>query len=424
MKKLFVVGALSAGLVACGGGGGGSSDGGNSNDPNQMHTPKSNVLSIKGNGINREETITVDTKDIVINAVGNQPIEGIWWHPKLGDDGGITQRGFGSIDFGYNYKAKLGYLDFGDKTDTTMYCSEENCVQTGSYDFAIGTQQTTLSINFDQVPNTYHYQLNGKEKTIPVKLNGKLQFNFPSNWPVLQSQRFPVITPQGQFLLNGYPLKISSLPVTEKDPVTNQLTHTIRFGDDDPLILKVVDLSSGSYQVSLNDGENIFKADVNTSPWQETAKGIKLTLGQQLPLGHLVPLELLGGDGENDYSQKVSANLQIPKAFLDITIDGKVPESIEFGGGFAENESTYYRLDLQQKSGGTTSYSFVNVLKAADGHLWLTYPNGLKVLMCGSPTKACDGLRLDADQKTYHLNNVKAGNSIINGTLYFPGVFK
>lgn len=378
---------------------------------------------MKGTGVNKQEAITVDNKNISIIATGNQPVDRVSFFPKGLSADKVPPGWFGSIHFGYNYKAQIGYLDFHDKSNAYLSCPMDTCLQNSSYDFQVGTQQTLLTFNFDQTPNTYYYQVNGKDRTTPVKLSGNLQFTFPSNWPVLQLPRFPLITTQGQFLWNGYTRKISSLPLTKKDPTTNQLTHTVKFGDDDDLIvLKVVDVAVNSYRVSVTAEENTFTADVSTSPWQETAKGIKLNLGQQLPLGPLQPLVLM--NEEDDYSVEISANMVIPRPVLDLTIDGKSPDQIQLEGGYAENESKYYQLSLKQVNGNSTTYSYLNILKAADGHLWLSYFGNRKSLRCGDTAKACAGLSVNSEQDTYQFNNIKLGDFTIDGTAYIPGVLK
>jgi ABC-type glycerol-3-phosphate transport system substrate-binding protein len=64
MKKLVVVGLMSAGLVACGGGGESSS--GSNTDPTQLNTPTANILTVKGTGVNKQEAITVSDKTLLV----------------------------------------------------------------------------------------------------------------------------------------------------------------------------------------------------------------------------------------------------------------------------------------------------------------------------------------------------------------------
>ncbi len=425
MKKLVVVGMMSAGLVACGGGGGGGSSSSGS-DPNKLATPASNVLTIKGSGVNKQEAITVDKKDIFITAKGNQPVEGVLFHPKGSSAEGLAPGWFGHIDFSYNYKAQIGYLDFGDKTKAYLSCAMDACVQNSFYDFQIGTQQTILTFNFDQSPNTYNYKVNGKDRTTPVKVSGNLQFTFPSNWPILQSQRFPKAVPQGEFYWGAYPYDVFAFPVSEKNATTNQWTHTLMVEQDDSdlFTLKVTELSATTFKVSMSDGFETYSAEVvaTKSPWQENDKVVNLTIGEPQPQGYILPLELWNEDGSS--SQNLKARLVIPKPVLDLTIDGKSPDKIQLEGGYAENESKYYQLRLEQREDGATTYSILNINQAPDGHLWLNYFGNRKSLRCGDPDKACAGLSVDADQHTYRFNNVKAGEFIIHGTAYIPGVLK
>jgi hypothetical protein len=80
-KQLLCLAFMSTGLVACGGGGGGEPSGGNT-DAAQLTTPAANVLTVKGTGVDKQETITVDKKDILISAIGNQPIQLIEFYQK------------------------------------------------------------------------------------------------------------------------------------------------------------------------------------------------------------------------------------------------------------------------------------------------------------------------------------------------------
>lgn len=426
MKKLFVVGALSAGLVACGGGGsGGGSDSGKRSDPNQLNTPASNVLTVKGTGVNKQEAITVDKKDIFVFARGNQPVDSVYFYPKGASADNFPDGWFGSLDFSYNYKAQVGYLDFGNTTDTYLSCAQDACLQNGSYDFQVGTQQAILTFNFDQSPNTYHYQVNGKERTTPVKLSGNLQFTFPANWPVLQGPRFPKAVPQGDFFWGGSRYDVSSFPVSEKNATTSQWTHSFRLTQDSDLVtLKITEFSATSFRVSMSDGFDTYSADVVAakSPWQENDKVVNLTIGEPESQGHLLPLELWNEDGTS--SQMLKARLEIPRPILNLTINGKAPDQIQLEGGYAQNERKYYQLSLKQQKGSATIYNTMNLYQALDGHFWLSYFGDRTSLYCGSADNACPGLSVDADQKTYHFNHVKVGTDVLDGSVYIPGVLE
>lgn len=427
MIKLVVVGLMSAGLVACGGGGGGGeSSSGSNTDPTQLNTPTANILTVKGTGVNKQEAITVDNKDISIIATGNQPVDRVSFFPKGLSADKVPPGWFGSIHFSYNYKAQIGYLDFHDKTNAYLSCSLDACLQNSSYDFQVGTQQTLLTFNFDQAPNTYHYQVNGKDRTTPVKLSGNLQFTFPSNWPVLQLPRFPKAVPQGEFYWSAYPYNVFAFPVSEKNATTNRWTHTLMVEQDDSdlFTLKITELSATSFKISMTDDFETYSANVvaTKSPWQENDKVVNLTIGEPHPQGYILPLELWNEDGTS--SQNLKARLVIPRAIFDFTIDGKSPGLVQFQGAYAENENKYYQLRLEQRKGGSTAYSIFNINQALDGHLWLSYFVDKKSLSCGGPDKACAGLSVDSDQHTYRLSNVKVGDFTIDGTAYIPGVLK
>lgn len=156
---------------------------------------------------------------------------------------------------------------------------------------------------------------------------------------------------------------------------------------------------------------------LSKSPWQQTQQEIKLDFFL------LLPFELTDETGEKP-AKTLTGNLKIPNMVWNVALNGEVPDLVELVGGFAENDSKYYALNLITLDSSTRRSTYLEIRQELDGHLWLDYYGGEDSPSCGSPTTACVGLTVDTDKKTYRFNNVRLGDYTLNGGLYIPGVFE
>jgi hypothetical protein len=412
-KQLLCLAFMSTGLVACGGGGGGEPSGGNT-DAAQLTTPAANVLTVKGTGVDKQETITVDKKDILISAIGNQPIQLIEFYQKP-----ESYDWYGRIGLrADSNKVQLHELAFDANSNSFLSCAVNACLENSTFSLQAGSQQSILTISFNQASNTY--KTKGSSQSTPVKVSGNLQFGIPSNWPILQTNRFPVANVQGQLLWNGLPYHVSGQPFSERDRFSNQLVHRLQLaGNNGSIELTIKELSATAFKVSVTEGNITYSTNLglSKSPWQQTQQQIKLDFFL------LLPFELTDEAGEKP-AKTLTGNLQIPNMVWNVALNGEVPDLVELVGGFAENDSKYYALNLITLDGSTRRSTYLEIRQELDGHLWLDYYGGEDSPSCGSPTAACAGLTVNADKKTYRFNNVRLGDHTLNGGFYIPGVFE
>lgn len=408
--QILFLSFISMGLVACGGGGGSGPSSSGSNT--QLTTPAANVLTVKGTGVDKQETIAVDKKEFLISAIGNQPVQLIEFYqkPESYDWYGRIRLHTGSN------KAQLEKLAFDNPNSSYLSCAVDGCQENSTYSVQHGTQRSILSVNFDQAPNFYRQ---GGNDLKPVKVSGNLQFGIPADWPVLQSNRFPKAHVQGQFLWNGQAYKVSEQPYSER--FNNQLRHELILkGAGGVITLTLHELSANSYKVSVKEGTDTYSATLGNSigsAWQETQQQIKLDFGLLLPI-HLVD------EAGQKPDKTISSSLVIPNIAWNVIIDGEQLDQLKLVGGFAENDSKYYALNLIDLNGNNRNSTYLEIRQELDGHLWLDYYGGEDSPSCGSPTTACAGLSVDTDKKAYRFNNVRLGNHTLNGGLYIPGVFE
>lgn len=410
-KQILLVALMSAGLVACGGGGSGGSSGGSSSM--QLTTPAANVLTVKGTGVDKQETITVDKKDILISAIGNQPIQLVEFYQKP-----ESYDWYGRIGLrADSNKAQLHELAFDANSNSFLSCAVNACLENSTYSLQAGSQQSILTISFNQASNTY--KTKGSSQSTPVKVSGNLQFGIPANWPILQTNRFLVANVQGQFLWNGQAYKVSEQPYSER--FNNQLRHELILkGAGGVITLTLHELSANSYKVSVKEGTDTYSATLGNSigsAWQETQQQIKLDFGLLLPI-HLVD------EAGQKPDKTISSSLVIPNIAWNVIIDGEQLDQLKLVGGFAENDSKYYALNLIDLNGNNRNSTYLEIRQELDGHLWLDYYGGEDSPSCGSPTTACAGLSVDTDKKAYRFNNVRLGKHTLNGGLYIPGMFE
>ena len=414
-KQSLMIALISSGLVACGGGGGGGSSSGNNAGPAQLTTPAANVLTVSGEGINKQETLTVDKKDFLISARGNQPIQLIEFYQKP-----ENYDWYGRITLdSSNSKAQLEKLAFDNRNTAFLSCAPDGCPEGNStYSLQHGTQQSMLSIHFDQEPN--YYRQGGSSTVKAAKVSGDVLFGIPANWPILQDNRFPLAAVQGKLGWGGQQYSLSNI---ENISATR---HELSLRGPRGLIyLTVEQRSATSFRLQLKDGTKSYSTDTFNatgilSPWQESGQQIKLDLGQ---LG----VALFNDDHNvSEPARALTGTLTIPKAVFNLSVDGEVlnSNSIALVGGFAENDSKYYAIQIKQVNGNSGVITYAELRQELDGHLWLDYYDSEDSPSCGSPTSACVGLSLSSDKKTYQFNRVKLGSLTLNGSAYIPGVFE
>lgn len=448
MKKLVLISTLfGIGLVGCGG---------SSNDASSA-PQSSNVLTIQGDKLNQKTTVDQIADNVKISATGNQPISSISWI----SGGHINEKfKFGQIFLdSTEQNASLWYL--GDTIDTNgvltgfgldgFSCVFPECSVQPKYLLTKVKDELNLQIKFDN--NQYVYKdastigkdVTPKSKaiiaqkkdgiiinpTLPtqpdvstklVKVTGDLNFKIPSNWPIVQKNRFPIVQMQGDFIFDGksYEIfKIEHPDVIEQDTFISTIYRVGLKNADDKIFLNISTLeskldSSVESAISVSADEVKYLA-VQLEPqdfWLENSKELKININN-----------VVLTDEKTSEQKILSSNLIIPKIATMITLNGQVltiPEN-QWVEANAINDQKLYSLDFGGSSASTSTLQIIHELK---GHLSAKYQIGDQSYTCGSREIACVGLSADADQKTYQFNQVKVGSNTLNGSVFIPGVFE
>lgn len=424
--QILFLSFISMGLVACGGGGGG---GGSSNstppaavDIGQITTPGSNLLTIKGDGINKQEQVVATEKEIVLFAVGNQPMHFIMFEPKLGQSQSQTAGGIRLLP--ESTQAGLILLRFDKDAKTQLSCQSGNaCEEHSNYSLEAGSQRSLLSINFNQSPNTYVIKKSNQQ--IPVKVSGNLQFGIPASWPVLQAKRFPVMDVKGSLVWAGETYQLERLGKVPRIWWGGPRTISLYF--------KSISGSSKALELVLNidhdDTFNIRLDDGGESSYSFYGSSYKKYFFENDRELHLKLNKLVLSDFD-DNRLILSSDLRFPKLFSDVSFNGyPVFEDVVGISGAARNASKTYSITFQ--SSGISDEgereietTYLNLNQELSGHVWMSYSVRSNEYVCGSVTKNCPGLSLDPDQKTWRFNNVDLFKqaSKLNGMLYIPGI--
>lgn len=431
MKKLVVLGLMSAGLVACGGGGGsGAGSSGNSSPPppvvdvGQITTPASNVLTVKGEQFEKQLSITQDLYEVSVHASGNQPIDTVTFLQKPNHN----ERG-GEIEL-QKSQARFTHLDFDARGIDRLTCDEEKgCFQNTSYQLVPNDKGLLLNINFNQAHNELRH--GGGVNLKPVSVSGALAFNIPAHWPSATSKRFTALSVPGELLWDGESFTVYKVKSSYMKDLDNKIYwHEIDLkGKNRKITLNVyVETAEGFFDVGIKEKDTSYffssldgESDVDyTRYWSEDDQKLKLNF-KKLKLK----------DYKHSKVLTLNGNLEVPKDRFDITVDG---ESIAHRHPATEkvgvvNSTKYYTVSLNADEADENGHNarITNALtlyQELDGHVWLNYLNEGAEYPCGSKTQGCPGLSLATDQKTWRFNNVNIDGARVNGTYYFIGVEK
>lgn len=429
MKKLVILGLMSAGLVACGGGGGsGAGSSGNSSPPppvvdvGQITTPASNLLTVKGEQFEKQVAITQDLYDISVHATANEPIDSVTFTHKPNQydwSGGINLE---------DKQARLYYLALDNKGVDRLACySGLECFKNSSYQLLPNDQGLLLNINFNQASNELRQGKSLNRKSVNV--SGNLAFNIPAHWPVANFQRFPVFSASGELIWDGQSFAVYKVD-TKHAVSVNQTTYDYTLylkGQSRKITVGVyIDRTERLIEVSVKDeGKDYIFSNLDdesdyTTYWSEDDQNLTLKFKKIKLDGY-----------QNNKVLVLNGYLEVPKARFDITVDGESianrhPATEEVG---VYNTTKYYTIsldndDVDEDGNNGRSTNALTLYKELNGHVWLNYFDENGGYMCGSKTQGCTGLSLANDQKTWRFNNVNIGGARVNGTYYFPGVEK
>lgn len=429
MKKLVVVGLMSAAVAGCGGGGGGGNSAGTATPPppivvdvGQITTPASNVLTVKGEQFDKQVAITQDLYDISVHARGNQPIDMVTFLQKPNQ----YERG-GEIEL-QKSQARFTHLDFDARGIDRLTCDEEKgCFQNTSYQLVPNDQGLLLNIIFNQAHNELRHR--GEASLKPVSVSGALAFNIPAHWPSAKSGRFPVLNAPGELLWDGEFFTVYNVKSRHSEDANSHISwHTLSLkGKNRKITLDVyVSTAEGWFDVDITEKDNRYffsslYEDFNvdyTRYWSEDDQKLKLNF-KKLRLK----------DSRSNKVLALNGNLEVPKDRFDITVDGesiayRYPATEEVG---VKNSTKYYKVSLNADGVDENGHNgrMVNTLTLyheLGGHVWLSYSDNGMEYLCGSKTQRCPGLSLTADQRTWRFNNVNIDGAHVNGTYYFIGV--
>lgn len=267
-------------------------------------------------------------------------------------------------------------------------------------------------------------QINAVETNANIydaKISGELTYAIPNQWAVAKSNRFPVIDVKGQLSINGKTYKVYK--IYNQDFWVDKYIVALRvineLGDAVTLYINEYpeknrfNKQAGTYVNFSNNDQPGLYVPSGQKVWEERDGIFYLNLDGQYT-------------DETGQVKVLKSNLAIPTLKSQLTINGK-PYIFRIYNGkneaISKNEQRGYTL-------GSDYDGPISITHEGKGHLSLKYtkyPTSQAAggnYTCGSAEQACAGLTVDADQKTYHFNQVAAGDQILNGTLYIPGVFQ
>lgn len=432
-------------LAGCGGGSSGSTSNAQpaaavaSIDANNALKIVTEAGILRGEVFEKTIKLNADNTSVKFYATDNDPVSYLEIYPK---NGAVTPIGWITLD-NNNLQAAIKFLATPKDTQRALVLLCEDvylCSQNSRYVLRRNQNQYELNLNFEQArqlwnatlpdyfyPEEHYFAFNGDEDTgeadlhyqfsSPVKVFGQLKYTIPSEWVVMQAKRFPEVAVVGQLTINGDTYQVKNIGagllynnkariLQLKNKEGKQLT--LMFADD---------ASNTSPQrvtyITLIDGDKSYGGVATSRDGNitEDAQWIKLNMENFVLFS-----------SSSIVTKKLSATLSVPKVQAQLSWNNQQLALNELNNtlhAFARNEQKSYQLrfTVQQKDHRLT------ITHEPKGHLSVQYVADKVSYGCGSATEACPGLSGDADQKTYHVNQVKLGSNVLNGILFVPGVY-
>ncbi len=435
-KNTLIILFISLGLVAC------HNDKSSTADRPEKPLQPENTLTIKGHNINEQVGILPNQSRISIVTPENDPVSTLAF-ASSNVEGSVAFAATGN-------KASLSSLQIGrGSTGKTLTCAVTGCIEQSTYQWLSDTASKTLKLSINAEPKRLRYTLSGVKQDVPVKVSGALQLSAPANWPVWQTNRFPLSMEQGKLMFDGkkYTIKRIVFPhlvELDTDGPTEyfdlwavngtdmiHITMEIYYGEQAP------DSSSNESDnhiyLTVSKGKEIYSASLpalpDTSSWDGPIQDYWVNSGKTAS----IKFDRVNLSSKADGQTKVlDSSLEVPT--FDQTKLKVEGESLPYGialreiSARAENDRKIYTL-----FGDDAAYTYdaedveLSVVHELKGHLSLKYIQDGDfgfTATCGDRDSMCAGLSLDVDQKTYRFNKVKLGSLTLNGSLYIPGVFR
>lgn len=446
MKKVVLISTLMGiGLIGCGG---------SSNNDSAIVSLQINILSIQGDKVNEKTTIDQIADNVKISATGNQPIHSIFWSSRDNKNGNFK---IGQIFLNpAKESAELFYLADGIETNNSVngfllsrsYC---NSVECSKYLMTEGKEELNLQIKFNSIQSLYQNAstigINGTPKSkvivaqekdgiiihpeLPAQpevnkkvviVTGDINFKIPSNWPIAQKSRFPIIQTLGDFAFDGKSYQVFTMEdpaIIEQDTFIYSKHRIILKNNKDTIFLNLsrleskldssvrniltIDIDDMTYGTELRESQNV---------WLETDKNINLNVA-----------DLVLFNEETSATKMLRTNLRIPKTTATLELNTqpiKLYKDIKVEAN-ATNDQKSYQMAFGNNLDNISTLKIIYELK---GHLSANYQIEDETYACGNREIACAGLSVDSDQKTYRFNQVRVGNNTLNGSVFIPGVFE
>ncbi|ELW82347.1 MULTISPECIES: hypothetical protein [Acinetobacter] len=407
MKKIVMYSTVSLLLL--------SGCGGSDNSDSIGTANHSSYITIKGEGIN--QTLNFDDSQLTykISAIGNQPITSASFANKNGSD-------FSVVELNHGNKAKLAMLfkDFDTQDVKSIFCFPlYDCSSNTSYSIKELNQKKHIQVIFKDAPNQYYRgdasELKDFNGFKSVLITGELNYFAQSNWPIFQTNRFPIVKVQGKVIYDSEEYNIESyaefdtrlegkLYWTDKELVLKKDDKTIFL-----LIRKYHNTySENAISIRVSDGTDTYTiSDLANEIWSHSNKEFELNLDNII----------LKSDAEK--IKTLSANVYVPFDQYNLILNQSTQLVPRYKNTYAQaiNDQKMYQIYFE-------NYGELTINQEIKGHLSLVYTQGEDTVLCGDRNTSCKGLSVDHLKQNFTFNSVKIGSDTINGNFYFAGVFQ
>jgi len=406
MKKIAIFSTMSLLLLSgCGG-----------DNSNSIRTEnRSSYITIKGDGVN--ETLKFDDSQLTykISAVGNQPITTVSFANKDGSDSSLVELNSGN-------KAQLAMLfkDTGTKDVKFVFCFPPyDCSSNTIYSIKDLNHQKQIQVILKDAPNQYYRgdasELTGFNDLKSVLITGELNYFAQSNWPIFQSNRFPILKVRGKVIYDSEEYYVESygefdtflegkLYWTDKKLVLKNEDKTIYLS-----IRKYNNTySENAISITVSDDADTYTiSNLVSEIWSNSNEGFELNLDNLILKSYTEKTKIL------------SSNIYVPFDQYNLTLNQSIQLVPIQKNAYVQtiNDQKIYQMSFKNNETFQINQEF-------KGHLSLTYMQGEDTISCGDRNTSCKGLSVDNLKQNFTFDNVKIGSDTINGNFYFAGVFQ
>jgi hypothetical protein len=407
MKKIMMYTAVSLLLL--------SGCGGSDNSDSIGTANHSSYLTIKGEGIN--QTLNFDDSQLTykISAIGNQPITSASFANKNGSDSSVVELNSGN-------KAKLAILfkDFDTQDVKFIFCFPSyDCSSNTSYSMKELNQQKQFKVILKNAPNKYYRGDSSKSKDFndfkSVLITGELNYFAQSNWPIFQTNRFPIVKVQGKVIYDSEEYNVESYAEfdTRLEGKLYWTDQELVLKKDDKTIFLSIRKYHNTYSehaisIRVSDGTDTYTiSDLANEIWSNSNKGFELNLDNTILKSDAEKIKIL------------SSNVYVPFNQYNLILNQSTQLVPMYKHTYAQtiNDQKMYQIYFE-------NYGMLTINQEIKGHLSLVYTQDENTVLCGDRNISCKGLSVDHLKQNFTFNNVKIGSDTINGNFYFAGVFQ